>query len=133
MFGFTSFIICKLRKLAMLAGVPLALARNMPGAGPAHSLILSDFTPPRAACNPEVVGSTPPPSIGSKTVVCKMHNLEVFRLLFHLGCLDSEGLIKFHRGRILHDGRVGFHLGGVFFRHVQATFPCLAPAKPPPC
>ena len=34
------------RKLAMLAGVPLALARNMPGAGFAHSLILSDLTPP---------------------------------------------------------------------------------------
>ena len=26
----------KSRKLAMLAGVPLALARNMPGAGPAY-------------------------------------------------------------------------------------------------
>ena len=35
------------RKLAMLAGVPLALARNMPGAGPADLLILSMFTPPR--------------------------------------------------------------------------------------
>ena len=34
------------RKLAMLAGVPLALARNMPGAGFANSLILSDLTPP---------------------------------------------------------------------------------------
>ena len=34
------------RKLAMLAGVPLALARNMPGAGFADSLILSDLTPP---------------------------------------------------------------------------------------
>ena len=31
----------KSRKLAMLAGVPLALARNMPGAGPADLLILS--------------------------------------------------------------------------------------------
>ena len=57
------------RKLAMLAGVPLALARNMPGAGPADLLILSMLTPPLAACNPEVVGSTPPPSIESKTVV----------------------------------------------------------------
>ena len=54
----------------MLAGVPLALARNMPGAGPADFLILSELTPPAlAACNPEVVGSTPPPSIESKTVV----------------------------------------------------------------
>ena len=34
------------RKLALLAGVPLALARNMPGAGPADLLILSMFTPP---------------------------------------------------------------------------------------
>ena len=41
----------------------------MPGAGPADLLILSMFTPPLAACNPEVVGSTPPPSIESKTVV----------------------------------------------------------------
>ena len=57
------------RKLAVLAGVPLALARNMPGAGPADLLILSMLTPPLAACNPEVVGSTPPPSIESKTVV----------------------------------------------------------------
>ena len=32
------------RKLAMLAGVPLALARNIPGAGLANSLILSDLT-----------------------------------------------------------------------------------------
>ena len=61
----------------MLAGVPLALARNMPGAGPANLLILSMLTPcvhppplpPLAACNPEVVGSTPPPSIELKTVV----------------------------------------------------------------
>ena len=43
---------------------------------------------------------------------------------------------QLHRGRVLHDGRVGFHLGGVFlflFCHVLATFPYLAPAKPPPC
>ena len=33
------------RKLAMLAGVPLALARNMPQAGFVNSLILSDLTP----------------------------------------------------------------------------------------
>ena len=53
------------RKLAMLAEVPLALARNMPGAGFTNSLILSDLTPP--------------PSIESKTVV--------FTLFFALqGC-----------------------------------------------
>ena len=34
------------RKLAILAGVPLALARNVPGARFANSLILSDLTPP---------------------------------------------------------------------------------------
>ena len=33
------------RIIAMLAGVPLALARNMPGAGPANVLILSMLTP----------------------------------------------------------------------------------------
>ena len=70
-FHFPHFLIFHLsRKLAMLAGVPLALARNMPGAGNADFLILSDLSPPPlAACNPEVVGSTPPPSIESKTVV----------------------------------------------------------------
>ena len=50
----------------MLAGVPLALARNMPGAGFIDTI---NVYPPLAACNLEVVGSTPPLSIESKTVV----------------------------------------------------------------
>ena len=46
-------------------------------------------------------------------------NFEVFRLPFHLGCLDRLQIRheekQFHRGRVLHDGRVGFHLGCVIF------------------
>ena len=55
----------------------------------------------------------------------KMHSFEIFRLPFHLGCLDRLQIQQelheektFHRGCVLHDGRVGFHLGGVLFRHV---------------
>ena len=97
------------------------------------------LNPPLAACNPEVVGSTPPPSIESKTMVftvffalqgcetqvkctilrfCSYHSIWVALIGFKYSMKK-----KFHRGRVLHDGRVGFHLGGVFFRHVQATFP----------
>ena len=85
----------------MLAGVPLALARNMPGAGFANSLTIR-LNPPLAACNPEVMGSTPPPpSIESKTVVftvffalqgcetqVKCTILRFSGYHYHLGCLD---------------------------------------------
>ena len=89
------------RKLAMLAGVPFALARNMPGAGPADFLILSELTPPPWRLV-TLRSWVQPPSVhrvknsGIYSVFCirglwnpgKMHILEVFRLPFHLGCLD---------------------------------------------
>ena len=94
------------RKLAMLAGVPLALARNMPGAGPANFLILSMLTPPPS-----------PPH-------------------------DWVALIAFRysmKKKVSSWARPPWWpcwlpVGGRFFflRHVQATFPCLAPAKPHP-
>ena len=136
------------RKLAMLAGVPLALARNMPGAGLANSLILSDLTlppsppPPPGGLYPPVVGSTPPPSIDSKTVVFTaffaLQGCETWVTCKFLSCSaaipfglpwspsDTAWRKKNHRERVLHDGRVGFHLGGVLFslRLSYLSMPC---------
>ena len=153
----------------MLAGVPLALARNMPGAGNADLLILSDLSPPLAACNPEVVGSTPPPSIESKTLV--------FAVFFALQGCETQvkcTILRFCSYHSIWVALIGFKysmkkknssrarppwwpcwlpFGGRFFpsrssamltlsvtvKEVTArgggipTFPCLAPAKPPPC
>ena len=65
-----------------------------------------------------------------------MHSLEVFRLPFHLGCLDRFQIQHeektFHRGRVLHDGRVGFHLGGVFFVTFKLPFHALPLLIPHP-
>ena len=96
------------RKLAMLAGVPLALARNrQPG-----------------AWNDEFLESIRLRNPG------KMHNFEIFRQSSHLGCLDRLKIQHeektFHGGRVLHDGNVGFHLGGVFLvTFVQLPFRAL--------
>ena len=102
---------------------------------------------PLAACNPEVVGSTPPPSIESKTEVFTVFfalqggetqvgwKFEVFRLPFHWGCLDRLRIQheeKNHREGVLRDVRVGFHFFSAL-RLSYSTFPCLAPANPPPC
>ena len=65
------------RKLAMLAGVPLALARNMPGAGPADLLILSMFTPPLVTLRSWVQPPLRPPSQKQWYLQCFLHYMAV--------------------------------------------------------
>ena len=124
----------------MLAGVPLALARNMPGAGPANLLILSMLTPPPTSPPPWLLvtlRSWVQPALrpssqkqwyllftvffalqGCETQLkCTILRFSGYTIPFGLlwSRSDTAWRKKIHRGRVLHDGRVGFHSGGVFF------------------
>ena len=61
-----------------------------------------------------------------------MHNFEVFRLPFHLGCLDRLQIEHEEKTFRLHDGRVGLHLGGVFFVTFKLPFHALPLLSPHP-
>ena len=125
--------------------------------------------PPLAACNPEVVGSTPPPSIESKTVVftvffalqgcetqvkctilrfCSYHSIWVALIGFKYSMkkkVSSRARPPWwpcwlpFGGRFFPSRSSAMLTLSVTFKEVTArgggipTFPCLAPAKPPPC
>ena len=112
------------RKLALLAEVLFALARNRQELGQANYLILSDLSPPGrlVTLRSWVQPPSRPWSQNQWYLQCflhyravrspgKMYNFGVFRLPSHLGCLDR---FQIQHEETLHGGCV-LHLGGLFF------------------
>ena len=86
----------------MLAGVPLALARNMPGAGPANLLILSMLTPPWRLVTVRSWVQPPlrPSSQKQWYLQCFLHYRAV-KPGFFLGCLDRLQIQHEEKGFIV--------------------------------
>ena len=146
------------RKLAMLAEVPFALARNMLDLEKPIVRYYQGYPPPPPwrAWNR---GSNPPSvhqvkkngtfvisivlfALQGREAQLKFRNFEVFQLPSHLGsfgCLQiqrEENVSSWARPPCTSSmmGMLASIWGAFFLGHVRsATFPCFAPAKPPPC